>query len=455
MFKPLSRRTVLRGLGAGMALPMLESMTPVYGTDKLAKPPIRAAFIFMPNGVWPKDWDPAGQGEKFEANTPFLKNFENVKEECTLLQNLWNANSKGRNGHWPKVPAFLGGGYVERSTVRNLGVGRTSVDQVMAREIGHKTSLPSLELGIDEPRSGIDSVGGGFTRLYGNHISWRGPRTPVASERIPLYAFNRLFKSGKAPKIPGLKPDTVSYKESMLYDSTSVLDLVREEAKSLQRKISRDDREKIDEYFETVRAIELQISNSMIPQKRWVNQTKFEFTRPEAGIPENHEAHVRLMLDILLLAFWTDSTRISTFMLGNAQSKHDYSFLPGVKGTFHELSHHREKTELLKQYKDIVHYNLRQVSYVMEKMKSMNEGQGNLLDNSMLLFGSTIKDGNNHQEHDLPLILAGKAQGKIQSGKIIKSPEKTPLNNLYVSMLNVMGIKRDKIGDSTGKIDLA
>lgn len=410
----------------------------------------------MPIGVWPKDWDPKEGKKTFNADTPFLKHFENVKEHCNLLQNLWNPNSKGRNGHWPKVPVVLSGGFVERSTERNLGVGRPSLDQVMAKTIGHKTPLLSLELGIDEPRAGIDSVGGGFTRLYGNYISWRGPRTPVANERIPLYAFNRLFKSGKDPKIPSLNADSQDFKESMLYDSTSILDLVRSDAKSLQRKMSRNDREKIDEYFESVRAVELQIRNSMIPQNLWKNKTTFEFKKSNEGIPQDHETHVKLMLDIMLLAFWTDKTRISTFMLGNAQSNHNYSFLPGVNGTFHELSHHSEKPEVRKQYKSIVHYNLKHVAYFLERMKNMTEGEhGSLLDNSMVLFGSTIKDGNKHGEEDLPLLLAGKAQGKIKSGRIITAPKKTPLSNLYVSMLDMMGIHRPKFGDSTGRIKLS
>ncbi|MCM8535356.1 MAG: DUF1552 domain-containing protein [Lentisphaeraceae bacterium] len=454
MFKPISRRTVLRGLGTSMALPWLESMSSVYGADKLSKPPVRTAFMFMPNGVWPKDWTPKGSGEKYNVNTPFLSHLRNVKDDFILMENLWNKKTVGRNGHWPKVPAFLGGGFVVRTTGRNMDVGQASLDQELAKHIGHKTPLPSLELSVDEPRTGIDNAGGGFARIYGNHISWRDTHTPVASERIPLMAFNRLFKSGPMPQIPGMKPNSPAMKRSMAYDDSSILDLVRDDAKSLQRKISINDREKVDEYFESVRAVERQIQNSMTPQKRWVNEGRFELTKPEAGIPKDHETHLRLMLDIMLLAFWTDSTRISSFMFGNAQSGKNYSFLPGVKGSFHGLSHHREDPKVLKQYNQIIHFHMKQVAYVLEKMKSMNEGGSSLLDNSMVLFGSTIKDGNKHHERDLPIILAGKGGGAIRSGRRITSAKETPLCNLYMSMSDIMGVKQKAFGDSTGKIDL-
>lgn len=453
-FKPLSRQHLLKGVGASMALPWLECMTPVYGKERLKAPPVRSAFMFMPNGVWPKDWTPSGKGEKYELDTPLLKHFKHVKEELILLENLWNEQSVGRNGHWPKVPVFLSGGHVARTTERNVNVQRASLDQVMAKELGKHTPLPSLELGIDEPRQGIDQVGGGFARLYGNYISWRNDQIPVASERVPLMAYNRLFKSGPMPSFPGMQLDDPKIKASMIYDDVSVLDLVKQDAKRIQTKLSQYDRDKIDEYFESVRSIELQIRNTMIPQIRWENKKSYELDKPEEGIPEDHQTHIRLMLDIMLMAFWTDSTRISTFMFGNAQSSKDYSFLPGVKGHFHSLSHHKEEKEGLKQYNKVLHFHMKQVAWFLEKMKSLDEGGSSLLDNSMVLFGSTIKDGNRHTEEDLPLILAGKAGGKIKSGRRLTSAPKTPLCNLYVSMLEIMGVKRDAFGDSRGKIPL-
>lgn len=455
MFKPISRRRTLQGLGVSMALPLLESMFSLKAADTLKKPPVRSAFIFMPNGVWPKDWDPTGEGESYECNTPFLKHLSNVKEDFILLENLWNKKTVGRNGHWPKVPAFLGGGYVTKSSGRNIDVGQASIDQVLAHKIGHHTPLPSLELGIDKPRFSVDAAGGGFARIYGNHISWRNRYTPVARERVPLLAFNRLFKSSLSAKKAGMNIKGYDVKKSIAYDDSSILDAVKEDAKSLHKTISSKDREKIDEYFESVRAVERQIQHSFTPQKRWKNKTKFAFETPEARIPKDHKKHIRLMLDVMLLAFWTDTTRVASLMLGNAQSDKGYSFLSGVKGSHHELSHHREKPEVLNQYKQIVHFNMRQIAYFLEKMSQMNENHGSLLDNSMVLFGSSIKDGNRHSEKNLPLILAGKAGGEIRSGRRLTSAPETPLSNLYLSILDLMGQKQESFGDSSGALKLS
>lgn len=435
-----------------MSLPLLESMFPLNASEKLSKPPVRSAFIFMPNGVWPKDWNPVGESSQNHCSSPLLANLKKVEKEFILFENLWNKKTVGRNGHWPKVPAFLGGGYVVKSSGRNIDVGGTSVDQLMAQKMGSHTPLPSLELSIDRPRSDVDHAGGGFAKIYGNHISWRNRYTPVASERVPLMAFNRMFKSGARPNIQGMKPNSPELKKSMVYDDKSILDIVREDAKSLQKEISERDREKLDEYFESVRSIEIQIQNSLQPHSRWENKEKFTFTQPEKGIPKDHEKHIRLMQDLILLAFWTDSTRVASLMLGNAQSDRNYSFLTGIRGSHHQLSHHREEEKALSQYRQIVHFNVKQLAYFLEKMSSMNEGSGSLLDNSMVLFGSSIKDGNWHSEPNLPIILAGKGGGSIQSGKRITMPEKTPLCNLYLSMLNVMNVSETSFGDSTGKI---
>ena len=224
--------------------------------------------------------------------------------------------------------------------------------------------------------------------------------------------------------------------------------------KNCKKKISINDREKLDEYFESVRAVERQIQNSMKPQKRWANKGTFELPRPEGGIPKDHETHVRLMLDIMILAFWTDTTRISSFMFGNAQSGHNYSFLPGVKGSFHGLSHHREEQKVLKQYEAIGHYHMKHLAYFLNRMKSLDEGGSSLLDNSQVLFGSTLKDGNRHTEEDLPLILAGKAGGQIRTGRRLIAKKDTPLCDLYVQMMNNMGVMADKFGDSKGKLNL-
>ncbi len=450
----ISRRRMLKSAGAALALPWLESFSPrLRAASQADKPPVRAAFLFFPNGVVPSHWTPEGKGETFEI-TPMLRSLERHRSEFLLLENLWNENTIGRNGHWPKVPAWLSGGYVERGSGANLDTGGTSVDQVLARKLGHQTVLPSFELGVDESRTGIDNIGGGFPRILGSHISWRDPHTPVPKEVIPRLAFDRLFRTSNSfPVVSGVDPDSSIVRESLQRDDASVLDLVLRDAKSLQRRVSGADRSKIDEYLESVRSVEKRIESAMKPQERWLNKGRFDLVRPAPGIPESHEEHVRLMLDILVLAFWTDSTRIGTFMFGNAQTGRRFDFLDGVpRKSFHGLSHHREGQETRDQYEKIGTWHVEQFSYLLERMKNLSEGESSLLDNSLLLFGSTLKDGNKHTEEDLPLILAGRGGGSVRPGRRLRANEGTPLCNLHLDILHRMGIPAKRFGDSTGTI---
>jgi hypothetical protein len=448
MPKAISRRTLLRGVGAAMSLPWLESTS---AAQNLAEPPLRLAFLFMPNGVRPDYWTPAGDGEDYEF-TPHLKPLEGLKKDFLLLENLWNKNTVGRNGHWPKVPAWLSGGYVERSTGGDLDSGGTSVDQRAAQAIGTNTPLATLELGIDAPRSGIDNIGGGFPRMLGSFISWRDPHTPVPKEIIPQLAFDRLFRMNRAPVVSSVDPKHPSLAASLERDETSVLDLVMDQAKSLRGQGSASDQVRLDEYFESVRSVEQRLEASLRPQKRWINQGKFPLDRPTAGIPETHVEHVRLMLDILILAFWTDTTRIATFMFGDAQSSQDYSWLPGVNGNFHSISHHRNEPAKREQYEKIINWHTGQVAYFLNKVRSLDEGGTSLLDNSMILFGATLKDGNRHDPENLPLLLAGRGKGTLRPGRRLRAPEKTPLCNLHLALLQRMGVAEKSFGDSTGPL---
>lgn len=450
----LSRRTLLKGAGAALALPYLEAMIPsARAATSLDKPPLRAAFLFMPNGVYPKHWFPEGDDDTLTL-LPHTESLVNVKDDVLMIENLYNEQSVGRNGHWPKVPTWLSGGFVVRTGGRDIDTGGTSLDQFAAKRIGGRTALPSLELGVDSAYTGVDNVGGGFARMYGSHIAWRDPHTPVPKEIIPQLAFDRLFRTGTmAPVTSGINPHTPEVAQSLQGDDTSVLDLVMEDAKSLQRKVGANDRMKIDEYLDSVRSVERRIEQTLKPQKRWINAGQFEVPRPGPGIPESHEEHVRLMLDIMLLAFWTDTTRLSTFMLGNAQTGRRFTFLDGVKGSFHGLSHHRNEDQDLGQYQKIVTWHVEQVAYVLEKMKSLDEAGTSLLENSMVLFGSTLHDGNSHQEENLPVLLAGHAQGQLKPGRRIKAPKDTPLCNLHLSLLQRLGLDVDQFGDSTGPLD--
>jgi hypothetical protein len=456
MPKPISRRTVLRSAGVALSLPWLESLAagaPVEATNKLAEPPLRLACLFVPNGVRPDSWTPPGDGEQYEL-TPHLKPLEAVKSEVLLLENLWNENTVGRNGHWPKVPAWLSGGFVDRTTGGDLDSGGTSIDQLLAQRVGEGAPLPSLELGIDAPRTGIDTAGGGFPRALGSFLSWADPNTPVPKEIVPQLAFDRLFRTRRAPVVSSVNPRDPSLPASLQRDESSLLDTVLEQAKDLRRKGSGADQARLDEYFESVRAVERRLEASLKPQKRWINEGKFPLDRPAPGLPDTHAEHVRLMLDILVLAFWTDSTRIATFMFGDAQSAQDYSFLEGVtKGSFHGMSHHRDIPEKRAQYERIVTWHVEQFAYLLDRMRSLDEGGSSLLDNSMALYGGSLSDGNRHIEENLPLLLAGRGKGTLKPGRRLRAAPKTPMCNLHLALMRRMGVEDESFGDSTGVLE--
>lgn len=455
MFRPISRRTMLRGCGAALALPLMEAMVPkARAEQKLAKPPLRSAFFFMPNGVHEKRWRPEGNAEHFELS-PSLQAFKNVKDKIILLENLTNQRTAGRNGHWPKVPAWLHGGFVKRNAGSDIDVGGISADQVMAAEVGNQTPLPSFELGLEPTRSGVDNAGGGFAMLYGSHLSWRDPHTPVPKEIVPQLAFDRLFRTATAaPVVSGFNPNQAAVTNALQRDDLSVLDAVSEDAWLIKGKISSADRVKLDEYMESVRAVEKRLENTLKPQKRWINAGRYDLPRPGPGIPTDHREHVKQMLDILALAFWSDSTRISTFMIGDAQSGRRFDFLDGVRNYWHGISHHENNPDTLLQYSKIIEWNIAQFAYLCERLQSLKEGEGNVLENSQILFGCSIRDGNKHDIDDLPLILAGGGAGTIRSGRRLISPKKTPMCNLHLALLQRMGVKKTQFGDSTGVLQL-
>ena len=455
MPQPISRRTLLKGTGAALALPWLEAMQRnSWASETLSEPPKRAAFLFVPNGVRSDQWNPPKTDDGSFELTPMLQPLKDVKQEITVLENLWHRKTVGRNGHWPKVPAWLSGGFVERTSGRDINTGGISIDQVLASKIGDRTPLPSLELGVDAAYTGVDNVGGGFTRIYGSHIAWRDPHTPVPKEIVPRLAFDRLFRTTTAgPVVSGFNPNQKAVADSLARDDASVLDLVLQDAKSLRGKVGESDRAKLDEYLESVRSVEKRIETALKPQKRWINDGRFDLPRPGPGIPNDHQEHVRLMLDIMVLAFWTDTTRIATFMLGNAQTGRNFGFIDGVRGSFHGLSHHRNEEKERAQYEKIVLWHLSQYAYLIDKMRGLSEGDRSLLDNSLVMYGSSIKDGNSHQEEDLPLLLAGKGGGTFQTNRRITAPKVTPLCNMYVSLLRHMGVEAESFGDSTGPLE--
>jgi Protein of unknown function (DUF1552) len=455
--RPISRRTVLRGMGVMMGLPWLEAMAPriAFAGDAAAADPVRMACLFFPNGVSTKRWTPEAQGKDYELS-PILKPLASVKEDALVLTNLTNRATDTGDGHYVKDAAFLTGTTIHRTTGADLNSGGISIDQLAAKRRGNLTTLPSLELGIEPASTGVDVVVG-YTRVYGSYISWSSPTTPLAKEINPKLAFDRLFRSNAA----GRRDQTD--------DDRGVIDLVMDDAKALRGRLGRDDRVKLDEYLDSVRAVERRIDFESGDRKaRYrddpsaraeieklggrVDAYKFDPGRHRER-SANHTEHVRLMLDIMVLAFQTDSTRYTSFMFGNAVSNKNFSFLEGVKSGHHEVSHHQNDEEKLKQYELINIWHVEQLVYMLERMKAIREGEKSLLDNSMVLFGSALRDGNSHNPHNLPIVLAGRAGGTLATGRHIAYGKDTPLCNLYVSMLERIGCPVDRFADSTGPLE--
>jgi hypothetical protein len=446
---------MLKGMGVSMALPLLEAMQPLtsFGAGAATatgEAPKRMAVLFFPNGVRQDKWTPEGEGKDFKLS-PLLEPLKEHKDDLLVLTNLWNQATNTGDGHYVKDAAFLTGTTITKTTGADVRSNGISMDQLIAQKIGNMTPLPSLELGLETPRTGVDT-NVGYTQLYGAHISWSSPVTPVAKEINPRLAFDRLFRS-KAGGSTNPARDR------------SVLDLVMDDAKRLKAKIGHGDQRKLDEYFESVRAIERRIEFDAKRQateyadlgilKKEINQlderiTKFQKDPNQFGIDRTER--VRLMLDMMVMAFWSDSTRVATYMFGNSVSSLNFSFLPGVKESHHEASHHNNEEAKLEQYRIISTWFPTQLAYMLSRMKSIKEGNGNLLDNSMVLFGSGFRDGNSHNPHNLPIILAGKGGGTISTGRHITYAKDSTLCNLYLSMIRRMGVEAERFGDSTGEL---
>lgn len=443
----ISRRTMLRGMGAAMALPMLDAMAPASARAASAaaagRAPVRMACLFFPNGVWEDAWFPKTCGAGYEL--PYcLEPLSPHRSEFTVFSGLDKANSRMGDGHYAKTANYLTGKPVMRTTGKDISVGGISMDQLAARHVGSMTPLPSLELGTDPVISGIDS-NVGYTRLYGSNISWRSANMPVAKEINPRYVYERLFGDKDAEG----RETAVQCRADQRRD---ILDLVHEDAKRLRRKIGRDDQVKLDEYLDSVRAVERRIAFAQSPDPRdWHPETAPEFTPPPGSrIPADFREHVQLMLDLMVLAFQTDSTRVLSFMFANDVSGRNFSFLPGVAGGHHDISHHENKEEKIREYKEITRWHAEQFAYLLDRLRAIPEGEGTLLDNCMVLFGSSMSDGNRHDPNNLPIILAGNAGGALKTGMHVASPKDTPLCNLYATMLNTMGVPVASFGDSNG-----
>ncbi len=439
MSKRISRRTVLRGVGTAIALPLLDAMSPsmLRGSEpsEQVRPPRRVAFFYVPNGVHMPDWTPATEGADFQL-PPILEPLASFKDDLLVLSGL-NCDKAAPNGDGPGDHARSSSAFLTGCQARKSGGhfrSGVSADQLAAMRLGERTRLPSLELGIERFR-GVGTCDSGYACVYQHTLSWRSPTSPVPTEVDPKLVFERLFSD--APN------DPIRQKRNRL--RASVLDAVLDDARRLDEQLGGGDRQKLDQYLTCVRELEQRIAQA---DKLPPVELPEEIERP-AGVPAELTDHFRLMCDLMALALQTDVTRIGTFMFGSEGSNQRYKMIDISEG-HHELSHHRNEPELQAKISRINRFHVQQFAYLVGKLKAIAEGEGTLLDNCMLAYGSGIGDGNRHNHDDLPILLVGRGGGTLKTGRHLRYSSRPPLNNLWLSLLDRFGARTEALGDGTG-----
>jgi hypothetical protein len=437
--KHLPRRTFLKGAGVALALPMLDAMTPAFASvAESSKAPMRLVFGYVPNGIEMKAWTPQGVGRNFEL-TRILKPLEPFREDLLVLSGLAHRTgaSKEAGDHARAGGTYLTGVHPKRTTGADIEVG-ISVDQVAAQMLGAKTRLPSLELGCEATRM-VGSCDAGYSCAYQNSLAWRTPSTPMPPEINPRSVFERLYGS--------LESSLDGKAQAALNDDRkSVLDYVNERSRKLVNTLGRSDRRKMDEYLTAIREIEKRIQHVEDENR----QLTPEMDKP-TGIPNDFTDHVRIMHDLLVVALQSDITRISTLLYSREGSNRAYPSL-GFTDGHHPITHHRYIPDLVEKVTKINCYHLEQFAYLIKKLKSIQEGDGTLLDHCMIVYGSSLSDGNRHNHEDLPVIILGRGNGKLKPARHIVYDDNPPMTNLFLTLLDKMGVATEKLGDSTGKL---
>lgn len=441
MARSISRRQVLRGMGTALALPMLEGALPLSALAQSLRPaqrPNRIAFLFVPNGVNMEHWTPATEGA-LDTLPTVLEPLQPLKSEFQVLTGLAQRNAfalgDGPGDHARSSAAWLTGVHPKKTAGSDIQNG-ISADQVASQHIGGRTRLPSLELGCE--RGAVSgNCDSGYSCAYSSSISWRSPTTPMPKEVNPRMVFERLFGDSE------LADESLQKRRKQ---RISILDLVAEDAAELKRKLGSRDKLKIEEYFTSVRDIETRLERMEESEAKLV-----KMGQKPTGVPSDYGEHVRLMGDMMILAFQADLTRISTFMFANEGSNRNYRNI-GISDGHHDISHHGKQAEKLEKKRQIDRFHVEQLAYILNRMRSIREVEGTLLDNTMLLYGGGIGDGDRHNHDDLPILLAGRGAGKLKPGRHVRFRQGTPLNNLFLSMLDKVGVDVEQLGDSTGKL---
>ena len=442
----LSRRTLLRGLGAAVALPTFEAMRPAPSAFAApaagSAPPLRLGFVFVPNGAHMPAWTPAAEGTDFDLPAT-LEPLADVRDKLTVLTGLTHdkgrANGDGPGDHARSAGVYLTASQPYKTSGANIRAG-TSVDQYAAQKVGHMTRFPSLELGVEEGRN-AGNCDSGYSCAYSSNISWKSPTTPMAKEIDPREVFERLFGGGS-------KAEQAENRQQRSKRQQSILDFVLQDAKNLRPQLSGADVRKLDEYFESIREVERRISS--FEQQPGHEVEKLNIDRPD-GVPAEYVDHVRVMYDLLAVAYQTDSTRIASFMMANAGSNRSYREIE-ISDGHHSLSHHGNKQEKQDKIAQINRFHVEQLAYFINKLASIPEGDGTLLDHTLLMYGSGLGDGNRHNHHDLPIVLLGGGAGTVASGRHVRVARDTPMANLFCSLLDRVGAGPARFADSTGRL---
>ena len=439
--RSIPRRTVLRGAGAALALPLLDAMFPAFASARqtASRMATRLSFFTVPNGIIMDKWTPAAVGRSYPI-TPVLEPLAPFKDRMVVLSGL--ANNEARKlefeiaGDHPRAcSAYLTAAHPRMTSGADIRCG-VSVDQVAARELGRRTQLPSLEIGLEIPMVG--ACESAYSCVYYNTIVWSGPSTPLPMENRPRAVFERLVGDTTDP----------AERAARLRENRSILDLVSQDLKRLMRSVGEGDRLKLDQYSEAVRSVEQQIS---VAEQR--STTEIPDMEKPIGIPILFSDYAKLMLDLQVLAFQGDITRVSTFMVGHEMGGRAYPEL-GFGDQHHSLTHHQGDTAKIEKVVRINVFHATLYRYFLDRLRSIPDGDGSLLDHSLLVYGSALSDGNMHLYKDLPVfVVAGGVTG-IEGDRHVRYPENTPIANLYLTLLDKLGIQLESFGDSTGRVDL-
>jgi hypothetical protein len=440
----LPRRTFLRGLGATIALPLLDGMVPAFAAARntAAKAAPRLGVFYLPNGMNMARWIPKTEGASFELS-PILEPLAPFRDQLLVLSGMCNKEAdavpgEGGGDHSRGQAAFLTGVHAKKTQGADVRVGM-SMDQIAARELGQQTQLASLELALEAN----DLVGGcevGLACAYTGTIAWRSATTPLPMEVDPRAVFERLFGASHSTD-PGARLQR-------LKKDRSILDSIAEDLNRFHITLTPIDRTKVDEYLDSIRDIERRIQKAEEQSGRELPAV----TQP-AGIPGTFEEHYKIMLDLLALAFQTDLTRVATFLVGREQSTRSYPEI-GVPDPHHPVSHHQNRPEQLEKLAKINIFHMRLFAQFVEKLRATPDGDGSLLDNVILLYGAGLSNSDVHLHHDLPVMVVGGGAGQLKGGRHIRTPEHTPLANLHLTLLDKMGVRIENLGDSTGRLEL-